>query len=62
MGQRIKDLSVTISREENQTDGDAIFNVGSYVGSQVLTIAQTAGFSMTVDGDQMSFEDWNDEQ
>ena len=62
MGQRIKDLSVTISREESQGDGDAIFNVGSYVGSQVLAIAQTAGFSMTVDGDKMSFEDWNDEQ
>ena len=61
MGQRIRALSVTI-REESQTDGDAIFNVGSYVGSQVLTIAQTAGFSMTVDGDKMSFEDWNDEQ
>jgi hypothetical protein len=62
MWQRIKDLSVTIAREESQGDGDAIFNVGSYVGSQVLTIAQTAGFSMTVDGDKMSFEDWNDEQ
>lgn len=61
MGQRIKDLSVTIAREESQGDGDALFNVGSYVGSQVLTIAQTAGFSMTVDGDKMSFEDWNDE-
>ena len=62
MGQRIKDLSAIVSKEESQTDGDALFNVGSYVGSQVLTIAQTAGFSMTVDGDQMSFEDWNDEQ
>ena len=60
MGQRIRALSVTI-REESQTDGDAIFNVGSYVGSQIAAIAQTAGFSITIDGDKMSFEDWNDE-
>lgn len=62
MGQRIRALSVTISREESQTDGNEIFNVGSYVGSQIAAIAQTAGFSITIDGDKMSFEDWNDEQ
>lgn len=61
IGSRIKDLSTKIALKENSKDGDEIFNVGSYVGSQVLTIAQTAGFSMTVDGDKMTFEDWNDD-
>ena len=60
IGQRIRALSTKIALNESSKDGDEIFNVGSYVGSQIATIAQTAGFSITIDGDDMTFEDWND--
>jgi hypothetical protein len=62
IGQRIRALSTKIALNESSKDGDEIFNVGSYVGSQIATIAQTAGFSITIDGDDMTFEDWNDDE
>ena len=62
IGQRIRALSTKIALNESSKDGDEIFNVGSYVGSQIATIAQTAGFSITIDGNDMTFEDWNDDE
>ena len=62
IGQRIRAVSTKIALNESSKDGDEIFNVGSYVGSQIATIAQTAGFSITIDGDDMTFEDWNDDE
>lgn len=62
IGQRIRALSTKIALNESSKDGDEIFNVGSYVGSQIATIAQTAGFSIMIDGDDMTFEDWNDDE
>ena len=62
IGQRIRALSTKIALNESSKDGDEIFNVGSYVGSQIATIAQTAGVSITIDGDDMTFEDWNDDE
>ena len=62
IGQRIRALSTKIALNESSKDGDEIFNVGSYVGSQIATIAQTAGFSITIDGDDLTLEDWNDDE
>lgn len=61
VGQRIRALSTQIALNETSRDGDELFNIGSYVGSQIANLAQIGAFSITIDGDTMTFEDWNEE-
>lgn len=61
VGQRIRALSTKVGIEETSRDGEELFNIGSYVGSQIANLAQIGAFSITIDGDTMTFEDWNEE-